>query len=75
MRHIKKSTSTNDVQDLHFVRIEEAASRLDMSARTLERLIAAGEGPTVTALSVRRRRIRLDHLRAWADARAVVNAA
>lgn len=71
MRNKKDTTEHKPTssEELRFILIEDAAARLGMSSRTLERLIADGDGPTITRLSSRRRRIRLDHLRSWSDAR------
>ena len=53
--------------------LSQFASNAGISLVTLRRLIARGEGPTVTKLSTRRLGIRLQHAREWLDARASGN--
>jgi predicted DNA-binding transcriptional regulator AlpA len=48
----------------------EFATLAGISLVTLRRLIARGEGPTVTKLSTRRLGIRMRHAGEWLDARA-----
>lgn len=50
--------------------LSEFAINACISLVTLRRLIARGEGPTVTKLSPRRLGIRVRHAREWLDARA-----
>jgi predicted DNA-binding transcriptional regulator AlpA len=50
--------------------LQETAALLGISIATLRRLIAAGEGPTVTRLSPRRLGIRDSHRETFLDARA-----
>ena len=52
--------STDDAR-FRFITLEEAAHRMNMSLRTLEREIKAGRGPKITMISARETRIRLDH--------------
>ena len=53
--------------------LSQFASNAGISLVTLRRLIARGEGPTVTKLSERRLGIRVRHAREWVDARASGN--
>jgi hypothetical protein len=53
----------------------ETAAILGISLKVLKRMIAAGDGPTVTQLSERRIGIRDSHREAWLDARARETAA
>jgi predicted DNA-binding transcriptional regulator AlpA len=49
--------------------LRETASILGISCASLRRLIARGDGPRVTKLSVRRRGVRLQHALEWLDER------
>ena len=64
------STESSGADDarFHFISLEEAASRLNMSLRQFERKCAAGEGPKITRFSERKRAIRLDHFGEFLDA-------
>lgn len=67
--------SNEQTADLSFnedriLSLAQFASNAGIALVTLRRLIACGEGPTVTRLSTRRRGIRVRHARAWLDARA-----
>jgi predicted DNA-binding transcriptional regulator AlpA len=53
--------------------LSQFASNAGISLVTLRRLIARGEGPTVTKLSERRLGIRVRHAREWLDAREFAN--
>ena len=53
--------------------LSQFANNSGISLVTLRRLIARGEGPTVTKLSTRRLGIRVRHAREWLDARACGN--
>ncbi|CAJ0853425.1 hypothetical protein AMST5_00646 [freshwater sediment metagenome] len=44
---------------------DEAAGRANIVRRSLERLIARGEGPSIIHISVRRRGVREDDLETW----------
>lgn len=50
-----------------FLSLKRTAEVLGVSTRTLRRMIAAGLGPQVTQLSVRRLGIRQSNLREWLD--------
>jgi predicted DNA-binding transcriptional regulator AlpA len=49
----------------------QTATVIGSSVETLRRRIAAGDGPVVTRLSGRRLGVRVKHLRAWLDSRAI----
>jgi predicted DNA-binding transcriptional regulator AlpA len=48
--------------------IPEVAAAANLSIATLRRRIAAGEGPRIVRLSMRRRGVRLGDYRRWLDA-------
>ena len=50
--------------------LTEAAARARVSARHLDRLIAAGSGPRVTTIGLRRL-ITAEHLQSWIEANTV----
>ena len=50
--------------------LTEAAARARISARHLDRLIAAGTGPSVTTIGLRRL-ISAEHLQSWIEANTV----
>lgn len=62
-----KASVASGSDDLRILRVEEVASRMGWSTRTVERLSASGEGPPITRLSARRRGVRVDHFREWLD--------
>jgi predicted DNA-binding transcriptional regulator AlpA len=49
--------------------LAEFASIAGISLVTLRRLIARGDGPAVTKLSIRRLGVRVSHAMAWLDSR------
>jgi hypothetical protein len=64
-KELKAAISSAD--RLRMLKFEEVAVLLDTTVRSLERRVAMGDGPKVTPLSVRNRRIRSDHLAQWLD--------
>ncbi len=54
---------------MRVLRYEEAAERAGLVRRSLERLISAGEGPSVVHVSQRRRGILEEDLNKWLLAR------
>jgi predicted DNA-binding transcriptional regulator AlpA len=58
-----------DVARARVLSLERSAAFCDLSPATLERLIAANQGPRVVRLSARRRGCRMGDLIDWLDAR------
>jgi predicted DNA-binding transcriptional regulator AlpA len=55
--------------------LRQVAEAIGLGQSTLERMIAAGDGPVITRISPRRLGVRASHLRAWLDARTAETSA
>ena len=65
----KKELRLSSADDLRTLRLEEAASWLNWSTRTLERRSADGSGLRIIKISPRNRRVRVGEIRAFLDKR------
>jgi predicted DNA-binding transcriptional regulator AlpA len=65
------SAEQDSYPDDTVITIKQWCQRAGISYATAQRLIAAGDGPTITKLSTRRLGVRGRDHRAWLDSRAV----
>jgi hypothetical protein len=59
----------DDLLDDRVLTLRQIAAAASLHPRTLRRLIAKGNGPTITRVSDRKRGVRVRHLREWLEHR------
>jgi predicted DNA-binding transcriptional regulator AlpA len=69
MGNVQKVAQPLIVQEDRVLTLAEFASIAGISLVTFRRLIARGDGPAVTKLSIRRLGVRISHAMAWLDSR------